>query len=118
MVISPRVARLRTRSVHKEADMTTRMSRAPRSAIVLGSFVTASVLLAGCTGGGTGGSSSGDTTLDVMVGAKDISDEQIAAFEKDNPGIKIKLILYDLTPYLETSEPRTRHTTDRNFLHA
>ena len=77
--------------------MTTRTSRARRGVVVLGSFVAASALLAGCTGGGAGGSSSGDTTLDVMVGAQDLSEEQIAAFEKDNPGIKIKIVLYDLT---------------------
>lgn len=77
--------------------MTTRTSRARRRVVVLGSFVAASALLAGCTGGGAGGSSSGDTTLDVMVGAQDLSEEQIAAFEKDNPGIKIKIVLYDLT---------------------
>jgi len=76
--------------------MTTRASLIRRGAIVLGAFVTTSALLAGCTGGGSGGGS-GETTLDVMVGAQDLSDEQIAEFEADNPGIKINVVLYDAT---------------------
>jgi multiple sugar transport system substrate-binding protein len=75
--------------------MTTRASRIRRGAIVLGTFATASALLAGCTGGGAADDNSGETTVDVMVGAQDISDEQIAEFEADNPGIKIKVVLYD-----------------------
>lgn len=74
--------------------MTTRESRVRRGTFVLGAFITASALLAGCTGG-SGGNSSGDVTLDVMVGAQDISDEQIAEFEADNPGIKVNIVLYD-----------------------
>jgi multiple sugar transport system substrate-binding protein len=75
--------------------MHTHASRVRRTAVVLGTFVAASALLAGCTGGGSGGNGSGETTLDVMVGAQDLSDEQIAQFEKDNPGIKINVVLYD-----------------------
>ena len=76
--------------------MTTHASRVRRRAVVLGTFVAASALLAGCTGGG-GGSGSGEATIDVMVGAQDLSEEQIAEFEADNPGIKINVVLYDAT---------------------
>lgn len=75
--------------------MTTRTSRTRRGALVLGTFITASALLAGCTGGGGGGNGSGEVTLDVMVGAQDLTKEQIAEFEADNPGIKVNVILYD-----------------------
>lgn len=75
--------------------MTTRASKTRHSALMLGAFIGASVLLAGCTVGDDGADGSGETTLDVMVGAQDLTDEQIAEFEEDNPGIKIKVIVYD-----------------------
>lgn len=56
--------------------------------------IAASLVLSGCT---AGGGDSGVTTIDVMVGAQDLTDEQIAAFEADNPGIKINHILADPT---------------------
>ena len=77
--------------------MTTRASRARRTAIVLGTFITASALLAGCTSTGDGGNSSGKTTLDVMIGAQDLTKEQKAEFEAENPGIKVNIITYDAT---------------------
>lgn len=75
--------------------MTTRASRARRIAVAAGAFVAASVLLAGCTGGGSGNGDSGGSTLDVMFGAQDLTEEQIAEFEADNPGVKINVIVYD-----------------------
>ena len=69
-----------------------------RRTFVAGSFIAATALLAGCTAGGGGASSpSGETTLTVMVGAKDLSAEQVAEFEKNNPGIKINQVLFDAT---------------------
>ena len=88
--------------------MTTRAFRARRTAIAVGTFVTASALLAGCTGGGSGGGSAGETTLDVMIGAQDLTDEQKAEFEADNPGIKVNIIAYDqarLNTMLASNEP-------------
>ncbi|MFB7894579.1 ABC transporter substrate-binding protein [Microbacterium sp. NPDC056044] len=76
--------------------MTARASRARRTAIAVSSFVAASALLAGCTGGG-GTAGSGDIKLDVMMGAQDLTDEQKAAFEADNPGIKVNIIAWDPT---------------------
>ena len=75
--------------------MTTRASRARRLAVAAGAFVAASALLAGCTGGGGDGGDSGESTLDVMFGAQDLTEEQIAEFEADNPGVKINVIVYD-----------------------
>ena len=86
--------------------MTTHASRARRTAVVLGTFVSASALLAGCTGGGASGS--GDTTVDVMIGAQDLTEEMIADFEADNPGIKVNHIVYDqarLNTMLASSNP-------------
>ncbi len=77
--------------------MTTRASQLRRGALPLGALIGVSALLAGCTGGGlTGGTGSDEVTLDVMVGAQDVSEEQIAEFEKANPGVKINIITYDL----------------------
>ncbi|MCK6079400.1 sugar ABC transporter substrate-binding protein [Microbacterium sp. EYE_5] len=75
--------------------MARRALRARRTAIVLGTFVTTSALLAGCTGGGGGGNSSGETTLDVYMGAGDMTDEQIATFEDAHPGVAINIIPTD-----------------------
>lgn len=75
--------------------MTTHVSRARRSAFVLGAFVTTAGLLAGCAGGAGGSNGSGDVTLDVMVGAQDLSEEQIAEFEAANPGVTVNVILYE-----------------------
>ncbi|WP_308492697.1 ABC transporter substrate-binding protein [Microbacterium terrisoli] len=75
--------------------MSTHARRLRRGALVLGAFVGASALLAGCTAGGAAGNGSGKTTLDVMVSANDLSKEQITAFEAENPGIKINVVLYD-----------------------
>jgi multiple sugar transport system substrate-binding protein len=60
----------------------------------MGTFVATSALLAGCT---AGGGDPGETTLTVMVGAQDLSEEQIAEFEAANPDIKLNLILTDAT---------------------
>lgn len=90
--------------------MTTRASQLRRGALMLGTFVGVSAMLAGCTGGGlTGGSADGgDVTLDVMVGAQDVSEEQIAEFEEANPGVKLNIITYDmarLNTMLASSNP-------------
>lgn len=70
-----------------------------RGAFVVGTALAASMALVGCTagGGGPSGSGGGETTIDVMVGAQDLTKEQIAEFEADNPGIKVNLILADPT---------------------
>lgn len=54
-------------------------------------------LFAGCVAGGGSGGEDGVTELDVMIGAQDLSKEQIAEFEKANPDIKINLILWEQT---------------------
>lgn len=78
--------------------MTKRRVQARRLALALGSFVAASALLAGCTGGGSGGGSAGGvTTVTLMAGAQDLSKQQIAQFEKKNPGIKVNVIATDPT---------------------
>ena len=74
--------------------MTTRPVK--RRVLALGAVVVTSALLAGCAAGG-GGGGNGETKLNVMVGAQDLSKDQIAEFEKDNPGIKVNLILFDAT---------------------
>jgi multiple sugar transport system substrate-binding protein len=99
MVIA--LGRYRPGHVHKEVDMTNRASQFRRSALVLGTLVGVSSLLVGCSGGeATPDESNGETmqdvTLDVMVGAQDISEEQIAEFEAANPGVTINVIVYDL----------------------
>ncbi|KRF21826.1 hypothetical protein ASG95_20570 [Phycicoccus sp. Soil803] len=61
---------------------------------------TTVAMLAGCTssGGGAGKSGqAGSSTVTLMAGAQDLSKEQIAEFEKLNPGITVKLILTDAT---------------------
>ncbi|MFH8252982.1 ABC transporter substrate-binding protein [Microbacterium sp. B2969] len=56
------------------------------------------VALTGCTAGGGGGSASaGETTVTVMYQSNEFSKDDIAAFEKANPGIKIDFIEYDET---------------------
>ncbi|MHC6592782.1 ABC transporter substrate-binding protein [Arthrobacter sp. C152] len=78
--------------------MPTPLAPLKRRTFVAGSFIAATALLAGCTaGGGSTSSQSGETTLTVMVGAKDLSAEQVAEFEKNNPGIKINQVLFDAT---------------------
>jgi len=76
--------------------MTTRASQLRRGALMMGAVVGVSALLAGCTGGGNGNSPGEDVTVDVMIGAQDVSKEQIAEFEDLNPGIKLNIINYDL----------------------
>jgi len=75
--------------------MTGRAAKVRRRALVVGTFVATSALLAGCTAGG--GGNPGETTLTVMVGAQDLSEEQVAEFEAANPDIKLNLILTDAT---------------------
>lgn len=68
-----------------------------RRTFVAGTFIAATALLAGCTAGGGGAGQAGETTLTVMVGAQDLTKEQVADFEKNNPGIKINQVLFDAT---------------------
>jgi len=78
--------------------MPTTAATLKRRTFVAGSFIAATALLAGCTaGGGSASSQSGETTLTVMVGAKDLTADQVAEFEKNNPGIKINQVLFDAT---------------------
>lgn len=78
--------------------MNTQAATFRRRSFVAGTFMAATALLAGCTAGGGGGTGqAGETTLTVMVGAQDLTKEQIAEFEKDNPGIKINHVLFDAT---------------------
>ena len=74
--------------------MARRSSLARKIALSTGAIVASTVLLVGCTGAG---GDSGTTTLNVMVGANDLSDEQLAEFEDANPDIDVKLVLYDAT---------------------
>lgn len=67
-----------------------------RLALAVGSLVGASALVAGCTSG-AGGESDSDTTVTLMAGAQDLSKEQIAEFEAQNPGIKVNVIATDAT---------------------
>ncbi|HEV7185294.1 MAG: ABC transporter substrate-binding protein [Actinomycetales bacterium] len=53
-------------------------------------------LVAGCTAG-TSSSTPANTTLTVMTGAQDLSKDQIAEFQKQNPGITVKVIATDTT---------------------
>ena len=71
-----------------------------RRTFAAGTFMAATALLAGCSAGGgsgAGAGQAGETTLTVMVGAQDLTKEQIAEFEKNNPGIKINHIIADPT---------------------
>ncbi|NQX12691.1 sugar ABC transporter substrate-binding protein [Microbacteriaceae bacterium VKM Ac-2855] len=72
----------------------TRIGR--RSLLAAAAAAAAFPLLAGCTAN-TGGGAAGETTITVMAGAQDITDEMIADFEAENPGIKVKHILHDPT---------------------
>ena len=74
--------------------MARRVSLERKIALTAGVFVASAALLVGCTGPG---GDSGTTTLNVMVGANDLSDEQLAEFEDANPDIDVKLVLYDAT---------------------
>lgn len=76
--------------------MNTHAAKFRRRSFVAGTFIAATALLAGCSAGG-GAGQTGETTLTVMVGAQDLTKEQIAEFEKDNPGIKINHVLFDAT---------------------
>lgn len=67
-----------------------------RGGVLVAAGLAASVLFTACTGG-TSDSDSGEETVTAMLGAQDLSKEQIAEFEKLNPGIKVKLILSDPT---------------------
>jgi multiple sugar transport system substrate-binding protein len=66
--------------------------RARRGAFGAAALAVASTLLVGCTAGDPG-----VTTIDVMAGAQDVSEDQIAEFEAANPDIKINMVLYDAT---------------------
>lgn len=80
--------------------MTARSSKIKSRALALGAAVVSLALFAGCVaGGGSGDDGGGETKLDVMIGAQDLSKEQIAEFEKENPGIEINLILWDQTRF-------------------
>lgn len=81
---------------HKEVDMPIQTATFKRRTFVAGTFIAATALLAGCNAGGAG-SQAGETTLTVMVGAQDLTPEQVAEFEKNNPGIKINQVLFDAT---------------------
>ena len=74
--------------------MARRVSLERKIALTAGVFDASAALLVGCTGPG---GDSGTTTLNVMVGANDLSDEQLAEFEDANPDIDVKLVLYDAT---------------------
>lgn len=75
--------------------------RSGKGAFAVGTALAASIALVGCTAGGGGptggGDGDGETTIDVMVGAQDLTEEQIAEFEAANPGIKVNLVLHDAT---------------------
>lgn len=61
------------------------------------SFATAAtgaIFLASCAAGG-GANADGTVTITVMGKASELSEDQIAAFEKDNPKIKVEFIEYD-----------------------
>jgi len=81
--------------------MTNRAMKLRRGALVAGSLLATSALLAGCTGGSGGGNgasnSGGVTTVTLMAAPQDLSKEQIAEFEKENPGIKVNVIATDPT---------------------
>jgi multiple sugar transport system substrate-binding protein len=88
-----------SRMYTKGVGMTLHAPKSRRNALTVGALALASTLLAGCTAGGGGGGgnegAAGETTVDVMVGAQDLTEEQIAEFEADNPDIKVNLILHD-----------------------
>jgi len=75
--------------------MNARASKYRRGALVAGTLFVASALLTGCTAGND--NASGETTITLMAGAQDLSKEQIAEFEKLNPGLKVKIINTDAT---------------------
>ncbi|MBC9822878.1 sugar ABC transporter substrate-binding protein [Terrabacter sp. MAHUQ-38] len=63
---------------------------------------TTVALLTACTGTGGGAGSggtgaAGKTTVTLMAGAQDLTPEQIAEFQKQNPNITVKLIVNDAT---------------------
>lgn len=68
-----------------------------QAAAATGTLAGSSALLAACGGSTAGSSSSEQITLTVMYNKAELSAEQIALFEKQNPTIKIKQIEYDST---------------------
>ena len=77
--------------------MDTRATKLRKGTLAVVSLLAASALLAGCTGSGGGGTAGGTTTITLMAGAQDLSKDQIADFEKKNPGIKVNVINTDAT---------------------
>jgi multiple sugar transport system substrate-binding protein len=62
----------------------------------------------GASAAASGGTTGGVTTVDVMTGAQDFTEEMIAEFEAANPDIKINLIVFDaarLNTMLASGDP-------------
>ncbi|WP_353808532.1 extracellular solute-binding protein [Agromyces sp. SYSU T00194] len=68
-----------------------------RSRLVAGvaALGAASLALTGCTAGGGGGGD--DSTITVMWASNELSEEQIAAFEEENPDLTVEFIEFDFT---------------------
>ncbi|WP_426592579.1 extracellular solute-binding protein [Cellulomonas sp. McL0617] len=81
----------------------TRSSLRRRVRIATVALAAGTLALAGCSAGGSsndsasGGSTGGVTTVTVMYQTSEFSKDDVAAFEKDNPDIKINFIEYDET---------------------
>ena len=67
-----------------------------RRRLIIAAAASIPLVLAGCTAGG-GEPDDGTTTVTLMANANDLSEEQIAEFEADNPGIKVEVIATDPT---------------------
>ena len=75
-----------------------RRMRSSRGGVLVAAGLAATLsLITACTGSPSDSGTPGEATVTAMLGAQDLSKEQIAEFEKLNPGIKVKLILSDAT---------------------
>lgn len=82
----------------KEVDMGDTAMIRRRGLLATAALAATIPLFVGCTAGGnTGNGSDGDTTITLMAGAQDLTEEQIAEFEDLNPGIKVNVINTDAT---------------------